>query len=111
MAFTELQLVDQSGLDVIEAPVGFSWTTLFFGPLPMLYRRNWQWLAICTILWFLTGGLSTLVFMFTINKINVRYWLSKGYRVRPSNDTPIEYISDLEGKLKTKLPLTTNETH
>jgi hypothetical protein len=49
-----------------EAPVGFSWTTLLFGPLPMLFRGNWKWFAITLILALITAGLSSLVFMFIL---------------------------------------------
>ena len=40
------------------APVDFSWTVLFFGPLPMAFRGNRKWLFLLTLLSFLTVALS-----------------------------------------------------
>lgn len=65
-----------------EAPVGFSWTTLFFGPFPMLFRGAWKWFAICLIIAALTGGLSSLVFMFVINKIFIKEMISDGFKAK-----------------------------
>lgn len=32
-----------------EVPFGFSWTTLFFGPLPHLFRKDWGMFALLTL--------------------------------------------------------------
>lgn len=113
MAHTVLQFIDRTGLDVREAPVGISWTTLFFGPMPMLYRRDWQWFIICAIFWCLTGGLSNLVFMFTINRTYIRHLIAQGYRVKASSDVPHEvgYLEKLSAELKTDLPTSKYESY
>ncbi|MCX8999214.1 hypothetical protein NOF55_19090 [Rhizobiaceae bacterium BDR2-2] len=63
---------------------GFSWTTLFFGPLPALLRGHvigfFGMLAIdiCTM------GLALLIFPFFYNKWHFNWLMRKGYRVGSS---------------------------
>lgn len=58
---------------------GFSWTTLFFGGFPALFRgdaRN----AIYTVAGaFLTGGLYTLIWAFFYNKSYTQKLLDEGF--------------------------------
>lgn len=65
-----------------EAPVGFSWTALLFGPLPMLFRGSWKWFAIQFILALITWGLSSLLFMFFINKWYIKDLVDDGFKAR-----------------------------
>lgn len=65
-----------------EAPVGFSWTTFFFGPFPMLFRGSWKWFAILLILALITWGLSNLVFCFLINKFFIKDLISDGFKAK-----------------------------
>ncbi len=39
-----------------QAPVGFTWTTAFFGPLPALYRGDFKWFFIQSLLDILLVG-------------------------------------------------------
>jgi hypothetical protein len=46
------------------APVGFSWTTLFFGPFPAFMRGHVSYGLVITLLAMITAGLSTIVFAY-----------------------------------------------
>lgn len=77
-------------------PVGFSWTTLFFGPIPLLFRSEWKWFVICALFAVLSSGLSSFIFMWIINKIHIRELVNDGYKaVSYSNGT----LKDAELKL------------
>jgi len=68
----------QSGM-VKEAPVGFSWTTFFFGFFPALFRGDIKWAAIMFVVAFVTFGISWLVFPFIYNKLYIKGLLESGY--------------------------------
>jgi len=76
-----------------QVKVGFSWTTLFFGCLPALFRGDFKWAIIQCLLGICTFGLSSLVFAFVYNKIYIRELIEKGYRA---------VDSDAESVLKAK---------
>jgi hypothetical protein len=61
-------------------PSGFSWTTLFFGPLPALFRGDIKWVAIMTVADVCTSGTACLVFPFIYNKLYFTDLLKKGFR-------------------------------
>lgn len=73
-----------------EIKVGFSWTTLFFGCFPALFRGDWKWAIIMFLLAWLTGGLSWLVFPFFYNRLYIKDLLSKGYA--PLDDKGKEFL-------------------
>jgi len=75
------------------APVGFSWTTLFFGCFPALFRSDWKWFAIMLLIGILTGGFSFLVFMFIYNKLYIKELINKGYKAVSIEDGNFEKAS------------------
>ncbi|NEZ47481.1 hypothetical protein FDF74_09785 [Clostridium niameyense] len=64
---------------LIQAKVGFSWTTFFFGFFPALFRGDWKWALIMFITSLITVGISSIVFAFIYNKIYINNLLSKDY--------------------------------
>lgn len=76
-----------------EAPVGFSWTTFFFGPFPMLFRSNWKWFTIILLLAMFTWGLSNLVFMFLINKLHIKDLVADGFKAKSVKSGTIDDVS------------------
>tara|TARA_R110000824_G_scaffold229949_1_gene417546 strand:+ start:497 stop:799 length:303 start_codon:yes stop_codon:yes gene_type:complete len=62
-----------------EAPIGFSWTTLFFGFIVAIVRGDIKWAAIQLGVSIITLGISNLVMPFIYNKIYVKELLETGY--------------------------------
>ena len=77
------------------ALVGFSWTTLFFGPFPALFRGHWIGALIIFAIGTITLGISYLVFPFIFNKMYIKHLIGEGFKVTDaSQDTEF-----LAGKL------------
>ena len=74
---------------VKHAPVGFSWTTLFFGCFPALLRSDFKWFGIqfgiAVVAGAFTLGVGTIVawiiFGFIYNKIYIQELIKAGYFV------------------------------
>jgi hypothetical protein len=85
---------------VKEAPVGFSWTVLFFNFFPALFRGHWAGFAILIIAAFVTFGLSGLVFMFIYNKMYVKHLIGEGYKAKSATTD----LDDIQQKMGLQLP-------
>lgn len=83
-----------------QAPVGFSWTTLFFGLIPSLFRGHWVGALIQLICAVITFGISGLVFPFIYNKMYLNHLVNQGFKVTGST-VP---IPEIERKIGRKLP-------
>ena len=68
----------KSGI-VREVPIGFSWTSLFFGPFVPIFRGDALWAIAAILLTGLTGSIFHFIFPFIYNKIHLRELLYKGY--------------------------------
>lgn len=90
MNFKEITLTNGYTGQYKTAPIGFSWTTFFFGCFPALFRADWKWAAIQFILALVTGGLSWLVMPFIYNKLHLKDLLNKGFL--PTDDSQANYI-------------------
>lgn len=79
MAFAKVYLRNPRTGQTREAPVGFSWTTLFFGFIPALLRSDWVGAAIMVVVDFVTFGIAHLYFIFAYNKMYLKRLLNEGF--------------------------------
>ena len=100
MAFSTLNLKHPEFEVTKEFPVGFSWTILFFGFFPPLFRGDFKWGLIMLIAALFTSFISSLIFMFIYNKIYLKSLLEMGYTSIDSE----EVLTPIEAKLIMKIP-------
>jgi hypothetical protein len=97
MAYGSVQLKNDITNQFRNAPVGFSWTVLFFGGFPALFRSDWKWAIIMFILQWVTFGLSGLVFMFIYNKMYLKDLLMNGYKITNFTSTSKDQVGQYVG--------------
>jgi hypothetical protein len=93
MAYDVITLENPETGVIKKAPVGFSWTTFFFGLFVPLFRGDWKFVAIMAILAMLTFGLSQWIFAFLYNKWYVEKLASNGFKVSEIKKGEIEELS------------------
>ena len=81
MAFTVIRLVDKNKITE-KAPVGFSWTTLFFGFFVPLTRNDGIYALIMLGASIITFGIANLIFPFIYNKIFIQSLVKKGFKAK-----------------------------
>lgn len=81
MAYATLTLKNPNTGQLRAAPVGFSWTTFFFGIFVPLLRKDLVMVLVMLVLGIVTFGIAFLVFPFIYNKIYLKGLLKRGYRV------------------------------
>ena len=81
MAYTFVLLSNKLTGQIREAPIGFSWTTLFFGALVPLFREDWKWAVLQFIIALITGGLSWLIFPFCYNNLYINDLVKNGFKM------------------------------
>lgn len=101
MAFATLELTHPATGIKKKSPIGFSWTTLFFGPFPAFFRGDWAFGFIMIISAFFTFGISSLIFPFIYNKMYFKKSVEGGYVVSASSK-PIDIIAS---KLNMRVPV------
>ena len=69
----ELMINLQNGIGMTkQCPTGFSWTTFLFGLFTPLFRGDFKWFFIMTILTCCTAWLGTFILAFIYNKIYIK---------------------------------------
>lgn len=109
MAYTTIKFEHPTTGKIKKAPVGFSWTTFFFGFFPALFRGDWKWGIIMLILLIITAGLAGFVFMFIYNKIYINGLIKAGYKASAVEESgiPLAGASDIDfaaQKMKIEIP-------
>lgn len=114
MSFDTLYLEKEVSSNVTltkEAPVGFSWTILFFGWIVCIFRKDWKWMAIIFLMTLLqvlfisqtAAPIINIVMAFMYNKIYVKDLLDKGYiATGTKNGRDQEVIANIGIKLNFK---------
>lgn len=90
MSLKEITLTNDYTNQYKVAPVGFSWTTLFFGFFPAMFRSDWKWALIQFLLALITSGISCFVMPFIYNKIHIKELLKKGFI--PIDENQCKYL-------------------
>ncbi|WP_445808990.1 hypothetical protein [Yoonia sp.] len=88
-----------------EAPLGFSWTTLFFVFLPAIFRSHWVGAVIMILIGLVSLGASWFVFPFFYNRWYLKSLLQDGYLVEKT-DKGVEVIQRYLGY---ELPMLSKE--
>lgn len=86
MAYTTIEFKNPITTEVKKAPVGFSWTTFFFGFFPALFRSDWKWAAIQFLAAIFTWGLSSIVFCFIYNSLHIKDLVNSGFKAVSIDD-------------------------
>lgn len=60
---------------------GFSWTVLFFGGFPPLFRGDIVTAILAFVLYWLTAGIGTLIWAFFYNKQFTTKLIEQGYEL------------------------------
>ena len=97
MAYTSIIFENPKTGAIKKAPVGFSWTTAFFGFIPALTRGDWKWAIIMLILYVFTLGLSAFVFMFIYNKLYIKDLIGSGFKAKTIESGEMETESSKLG--------------
>jgi hypothetical protein len=97
MAYGTVHLKNVDTNQIRSAPVGFSWTVLFFGGFPALFRSDWKWAIIMFLLQWITVGLSGFVFMFIYNKIHLKDLLMNGFKITSFTNTSKDQVAEYTG--------------
>jgi hypothetical protein len=111
MAHSEIVFKHPATDRFVTTPVGFSWTTFFFGFIPAMMRGDYKGAGIqfgtLAGLAILTKGLGVIVpallFGFLYNRLYIRKLVSSGYLVS-AWDSP-KSIEDLGAELGVALPV------
>ena len=82
MAYTSITFENPHTGAIKEAPVGLSWTAFLFGCFPALFRGDWKWAVIMSILALITWTLSGFVFLFIYNKLYIKDLIGSGYKAK-----------------------------
>lgn len=97
MAYTTITFKHPVTTEMKQAPVGFSWTTFFFGLFPAMFRSDWKWAGIQFLCAMFTWGLSSIVFCFIYNSLHIKELVNKGFKATSIEDNNLDLASSKVG--------------
>ena len=82
MAHSWLVMEQPNTRHVKEAPLGYSWSMLFFGVFVPVVRSDWKWAFVSFALAIATLGLSWLILPFLYNAIYAKGLIGEGFKAK-----------------------------
>lgn len=79
MAYATVYL--SNGKEIKKAPVGYSWTVLFWGCFPPFMRQDWLWGFGILIAGMVTCGAVGIIASFFYNKVYIKALVDEGYSI------------------------------
>lgn len=101
MAFAEILFVNPNTGARKIAPVGYSWTTLFFFFFPALLRGHWMGVLSVVLISIVLFPISWPIIPFFYNGLYIRYLISNGFMAESATHS----LSFLSAKLNLTLPI------
>jgi len=93
MAYTSIIFKNPNTGAMKEAPVGFSWTTFFFGFFPALFRGDLKYGLIQFVIAVITFSFSNIVFAFIYNKLYIKDLIGQGYKAQSIASGDLNFAS------------------
>jgi len=102
MAYTSIIFKNPNTGSMKEAPVGFSWTTFFFGCFPALFRGDLKYGLLQFVIAIITMGFSNIVFGFIYNKFYIKDLIGQGFKAQSIASGDINFAS---AKIGMQIPM------
>jgi hypothetical protein len=80
MAFAKVTMTN--GIEIKQVPLGFSWTTFFWGGWPAIFRQDWLWGILLILGCIFTYGVAGIVCSFFYNKNYAKRLFEQGYHLQ-----------------------------
>lgn len=87
MAHSTLIMENQTTGELVRAPVGWSWTSLFFGFFVPFFRQDWLGGFVSLILTIFVAGAVNIVMAFMYNRYYIGAKVKEGFVVTGAEST------------------------
>ena len=75
-----VNMINPTTGEIKQCKVGFSWTMLFFGFWPCVFRGDWKWAIFTLLLNSCTLDITGIILPFLYNKIYLKDLLDEGWK-------------------------------
>lgn len=79
MAYSVITFENPHTGQIRQAPVGFSWSSLFLGGFVPLYRGDYKWFLLWWLISLATAGFAWVVLPFKYNDMYIRQLQNEGF--------------------------------